>query len=320
MSRGAKYAILFFLTLSIVFVFAGQTFAGVVFELEIKDYAPARSFPMGGMGPGGMGANRPGSIQVQAIPSTSEPRILKTQVWAQGRDLKVATTDDKGQPASIMIFHGEKQEMVVLNPADQTYMVMDSDALESMAKRMNEMQSQMATQMQEALKNVPAEQRAAIEQMMKQRMPNQQAQATPEPAADIKKMDEKDTKNGFPCVKYVATRANKTTHEYWVTEWKNIKGSQEVTKVFEDMADFYQKMMGTLSKNRSMGGALQANQGNPFEHIKAFQGIPVMTKEFGQDNAVANESFLRSAKQQALAPDTFEPPAGYKRQPMFGVP
>ena len=318
MSSGAKYSILYVLISGIVVTFAGRLSAGVVFEIEMKDHTPMSSSPMGSVGPGGMGANRPDGIQVQANTSSpaSASRIFKTQISAQGRDIKLATTDEKGQPNNIMIFHGQKQEMLVLNPKDQTYMVMDSNTIEAMAKRMN----QMEMQMQEALKHVPEDQRAMVEKMMKQHIPNQSSQTTPEPPLDIKKMDEKDTKNGFPCVRYVAKRADKTIDEYWVTEWKNIQGGDEITKGFEDMAGFYQKMMDTFSKNSRMGGPLLANKGNPFEHIKDFKGVPVVTKTFSQDNTLATESTLRSAKQQTLAPDTFEPPAGYKQRDMLAAP
>ena len=56
---------------------------------------------------------------------------------------------------------------------------------------------------------------------------------------------------------------------------------------------------------------------NPYQHMAEIDGFPVVTREFGDDGSLEDESTLRSSQRRTLDPDAFEPPAGYKRRSMF---
>ena len=257
--------------------------AGVVYEIEVTDH----------------GQSPPKSESIEAA---VEGRHLKMGIASRGRGAQ-------GE----MIFRGDRREMVVVDHENQTYTVVDEAAIGQLAGQVN----QAMDQMQEALKNVPEDKRAMIEQMMKQKMPG--AQAAPErPRSELRKTSERADKNGYPCVKYEVLRGGRKVRELWVTDWSNVEGGSDVVGAFEDMADFFREMLDAIPQ-MGAGGPGPGFEDPAFEHMKEIGGFPVVTREFDDDGSLEGETALRSARRQTLDPDAFEPPSGYKRQEMFGA-
>ena len=253
---------------------------GVVYEIEVKDHEQ-------------------GVPKSESIQAAVEGRHLKMGIASGGKG-------EKGE----MIFRGDRREMVVVDHKKKTYTVFD----EATAKQIAGQVSQAEAMMAEALKNVPEDKRAMVEQMMKQKMPHGQTAPPQRSKSELKKTGEKATHNGYPCVKYEVLRDGRKIRELWVTDWSNVEGGAEVVDVFEDMADFFQEMLDSLP---SFAGS--RDMADPaFEHMKEIGGFPVVTKEFADDGSLEGETTLRSARRQTLDPDAFEPPSGYKRQEMFG--
>ncbi len=256
---------------------ASSATAGVVYEIEVKDH------------------------------EQSPPKTESIEAAVEGRNLKMGIASGKTGGEGEMIYRGEKREMVVVDHERESYMVMDEGSIKQVAGQV----SGAMAQMQEALKNVPEDKRAMVEQMMKQRMPTE---APKRPAAELRKTGERGEKSGYPCVKYEVHRGGTKVRELWVTDWDNIEGGKDVVGAFEDMADFFREMLDALpdmGQGSGMGD-------NAFEHMKEIGGFPVVTREFDDDGSLEGESTLRSARRQTIDPDAFEPPAGYKRQEMFG--
>ncbi len=247
----------------------------------------------------------------------SPPKTESIEMAAEGRHLKmgIPSNSESGTKDGFAVFKGgDDPKMVIVDNERQSYYVMDRTQAQAIAGQVNSAMSQM----QEALKNIPEDKRAMVEQMMKQRMP-QQEQAPEQPKSTLRKTGEKATHSGFPCVKYEVLNDGRKVRELWVTDWKNIEGSDGVADTFEEMASFFRELMDSVS---SLAGA--AGGGLPggtnldfFEHMKDLGGFPVVTREFGDDGSLEGESTLRSARRQTIDPDAFEPPSGYKRQEMF---
>ncbi len=258
--------------------------AGVVFEIEVKDH------------------------------EQSPPKLEETHAMAEGRNLKIDIAPGEGGSGGAAIFRGERREMVVVDDDEQAYYVIDQEAMRAIAGQVNQAMSQV----QEALKNVPEDQRAMFEKMMKERMPKQPA-APQRPATELRKTGERETHGGYPCVKYEVLREGRKIREMWVTDWGNIEGGEEAADAFEEMADFFQELMGSIAEAAGGAGGFPGPLGgeNVFEHMKELGGFPVVTREFEDDGSLESEATLRSARRQRLDPDAFEPPSGYKRRQMF---
>lgn len=259
-------------------------FAGVVYEIDVTDH------------------------------EQSPPKTESIEMAAEGRHLKMGIGGGSNDRKGDMIFRGDRREMVVVDHDDKTYVVMDEEAIQGVAGQVNSAMGQM----QEALKDVPADKRAMIEQMMKQKMPGQAAQAPKRPTSELKKTGERATHNGYPCVKYEVLHNGRKLRELWVTDWSNLEGSSDVSATFGDMADFFREMMDSFSSLGGGAGPMSFGGGDTFfEHMKDLGGFPVVTKEFDEDGSLEGEATLRSARRQTLDPDAFEPPSGYKRRQMF---
>lgn len=255
-------------------------YAGVVYEIEVKDH------------------------------EQSPPKTESIEAAVEGRHLKMGIASQGEGKQGEMIFRGDRREMVVVDHDNQTYHSFDEEMMKSLAGQLSEADRMM----QEALKNVPADQRAMIEQMMKKKMPAGAQLPKTRPETELKKTGERGDQNGYPCVKYEVTRDGRKLREIWVTDWSNVEGGSDVVGAFNDMADFFHELMDSMPQ---MGGGGPVD-GNVFEHMKELGGFPVVTKEFGDDGSLKGETTLHSAKRQDIDPDAFEPPSGYKRQEMFG--
>lgn len=267
----------FLAVLGLLAVVSVPVAAGVVYEIEVTDH--------------------------EQSPPTSET----IQAAVEGGHLKMGMASGRQGRRGEMIFRGDRREMVVVDHEDRSYHVMDEETLGQIADQVNS----AMTQMQEALKNVPEDQRAMVEQMMKQRMP---AETPKRPETELRKTGERGDKNGYPCVKYEVLRGGQKLRELWVTDWSNVEGGKDVVDTFEDMADFFREMLDSMPEF----GQGSAVEGSPFEHMKELGGFPVVTREFDDDGSLEGESALRSAKRQAIDPAAFEPPSGYTRREMFG--
>jgi len=163
------------------------------------------------------------------------------------------------QEDSEMIFRGERREMIVVDHDDKSYMVIDEAMIDSISEQLSGYEAQM----REALKDVPPEQRAMVEQMMKGRMPAP-AKAPARPKTELRNTGERDTKNGYPSVKYEATVDGRKTQEFWVTDWDNVEGGNDAVEAFQAMTDFLIQMrdsMPTFGVDEGAGD-------NPFEHMQ----------------------------------------------------
>ena len=209
-----------------------------------------------------------------------------------------------------VVFRRGDRQMLVIDHAEKSYMVMDAATMKRVGGQMSEMQKQM----QARLKDLPPEQRAMVEKMMKQRMPAAAAQPKP-PELDVRKTGEKAKKAGYPCVRYDVFRDGDKTLEMWVTDWDNVEGSAAMRDVFLDMSKFYSEMMAPLAKMAGPGGSGMASGHAPLQVFAELDGFPVVTRSFA-GGELENESVLQSARRAELDPAEFEPPAGYKRRSM----
>jgi len=241
---------------------------------------------------------------------TSPPQTQSSQVTSDGRTLAMGIMRGRTSTEGGMIYRGGRREMVVVNHRDQSYMVLDKQTMQQLTGQLN----QAMGQMQDAMKNVPENQRAMMDQMMKDRIPAQQA---PKRSPDqVRRTNDRNTVYGYPAVRYEIWRDDRKIRELWVTDWRNIEGGQEVAALFAEMGGFMEEMTSSLPGGG--GGPAKGLEDSIFTVMSQVDGFPVGVRDYRPDGTIERESALRSAKSERLGPDAFEPPAGYRRQEMFG--
>ncbi len=271
---------LFIFALATTFLIALPAGAGVVFEIETTDH------------------------------QQSPPKTQASEGYVEGKNLKMEIAAGRHNDKGDMIYRGDRREMVVVDHSEKSYIVMNEQAVQQMADQVSSAMSQV----EEALKNVPADQRAMMEKMLKDRMPPGTTDTPSRPKSELRKTNERAEKNGYPCVKYEVFRESRKLRELWVTDWSNVEGGEEAVDAFEGMAEFFEKLLDSIPDFGQKDG--DTFDGGVFEHMRELDGFPVVTREFGEDGSLTDETVLRSATRRALDPDDFEPPAGYKRRSM----
>ena len=98
---------------------------------------------------------------------SGEPVEETINASVDGDNLKMVMGGTADGNADEMIFRGGVPEMIMVDHKEKRYYVMDESTIREMGNQMSDIERQM----QEALKDVPPEQRPMIEQMMKSRMP-----------------------------------------------------------------------------------------------------------------------------------------------------
>lgn len=241
----------------------------------------------------------------------------ETRMSIEGKNVIVDMNKGKGgaqgEPDQF-IFLGEPGEMIVIDHADKSYILMNKDSLKAMGAMMGAASGggggdagAMEAMIQEALKSVPEEQRAEIEKMMREQMGaasgGAKKQASP---VEYRKTKEREKQQGFPSVKYVATQDGAVIREMWVTDWDNIAGGDEARDAFKAMATFWQEAFGDMA---------QMTGENPIELFEKVDGFPVITREM-TDGKVDSESVLKSAEEANIDAAAFKPPEGYALRKM----
>jgi hypothetical protein len=257
---------------TILILLSTPVFAGVVFEFELVDVSdPA-----------------------------AEPDRINTSV--EGERIRMDVKGPRGANAD-MIFIGDRHEMLAVDHDSQTYVLIDDATIDQISSQL----SQLEAQMQEMLKDVPPEQRAAVEQMMKQQMPST---GGTEPVTEIRSTGESGEKNGYAAREFELYRDGRREKSFWVTDWDNIEGGRDAARAFQGMADFIQGLqdaMPDFAKSPAVGT-------NAYEHLEELGGFPVVTIDYSPDGNVIGESHLKGSKVASLNAAEFEAPAGYARK------
>ena len=218
----------------------------------------------------------------------------------------VADTETRGEPE--LIYRGSEERMLIVDHERKSFMSIDLVTMQQLADRMAEMQAKM----EQALSQLPPEQRQAAEQMMKQQLPAGVSDADGTPV-DLKvvALEGKQEKQGKSCKGYDVKINGELQSRIWATDWKNVGIGPQDFSAFVEMAEFFQKLM------QSMPAMASENTTELFSGLNEIDGFPVLVEGF--TNGVADSQTVFGEPQvEKLDAATFKPPAGYKEQSMDG--
>jgi hypothetical protein len=228
-----------------------------------------------------------------------------TQLTVAGNDLKIHT---ESESEVTMIYRGTSDEIIIVDHAQETYMTLDRETLEGLAGMM----SDAMRQMEAALANVPAEQRAMIEEMMQGQM-SALGGGEPKSVREISNTGDSGKVGGVSCSWKEITRDGELDLKVCVSDWEAIDKGEDLLAAFRDMEAFYSSMLDTLS---SAGGPMAAmtegfEQGFMSEMVLA-DGFPLMTEDYEDGEITRSSRYLGSQSVEVSAED-FAAPSGYRR-------
>jgi len=226
--------------------------------------------------------------------STTGAKIETRQIQIERNRMRVEVTDPNGSPQTI-IFDGAKQVLWIIDPAKKSYIEMTKADADALAGQM----SAATTQMQEMMKNMPPDQRAQMEAMMRGRgMPA--APAAPS-KTEYRKVGA-DRVGKWACDKYDGALNNQKTTEVCTVAPSALGLAAADFEVSKQMSEFFGKLVPQGADNMfKIGGA------EPTE----FSGIPVRRiSSVGQAQTVTE---VTDVARQTFPESTFAVPAGFQK-------
>ena len=243
-------------------------------------------------------------IEVEDVASGGEVEV--TEMKVDGNRMR---TDSGGKNSMTMIFLGATDEMYIVDHKDKSYIVMDRETLERLANQM----SAAMKQMEEAMKNVPPEQREMMERMMKGKMKGMPS-STPRSEPVVKSLGKSDSVNGVGCDWKEVSRDDVVELKTCVSNWTAIQGGDELRQISLEMKDFASALVDAMG-SVGFGGTIAES---PMTAMEMAGGFPLITENFNK-GSLSRRSRFQSAEAVAIPDDQFMPPSGYKKKDMGGM-
>jgi len=208
--------------------------------------------------------------------------------------------------ASTVIFRDEAVH--ILNAKEKSYFVIDRETVDRMANTMNDAMAKM----QEQLAKMPPEQRAMMENMMKQR--GMQAAPAPAKAAtyEVAATGASESVAGYSCKVMNVTRDGVLTQQLCVVPYSALPGKDEFQSLIKQMTALTEKM---AERTKQFAGDRNSNPTNMESSLAGkINGVPFISRRYRDGVLQPEETIVKSWKSQSIDAAQFEIPAGYAKK------
>jgi hypothetical protein len=187
--------------------------------------------------------------------------------------LRVNINGESQQNSVFFLTDNGRSRMVMLDRGTNEYREMDQQTLNQVSQQLTGAMAQLQTQLQ----NLPPEQRARIEQMMKGRGPAPGG-AAPAPKTTYTAKGSGSV-NGFPCTKYEGTRGAEKVADVCAAKPEDLRFTAADFQVFDQMRQFTSSLTSGLANSPFAGAQFTglADQG--------FDGFPIQRTSFSGGQA-----------------------------------
>ncbi len=204
----------------------------------------------------------------------------------------------ENETGDVVIYRMDQRVFWILNNQNKTYMEITEQDLKKMAGTMNEAMQNM----QEAMKDLPPEQRAMMEEMMKGNLPAEKTRTTYKKVSSGEKVGEWTTD------KYIAMNETDVVEEVWTAQPEALglkkedfaglyKMSELFSQYFKD-TDFYHPI-------------ILEDQAQPGD----YSGLPLRIITYSRGMKM-HQTEVKEIKRQNFQASLFDLPAGYSKQEM----
>ena len=229
-----------------------------------------------------------------ATTTTSQSQIEKTRMRSE-----ITTPTGRKQ---VVLFDGAAQVLRIIDDEAKTY----SEMSKADAERMRSQFDGAMAQMQDQMKNLPPEQRARMEAMMKARGAGIGAAGAP---PSYKKIGT-DKVGKWPCDKYEGTRNGEKVSEVCTAGPAALGFAAGDFDVTRQLGEFFSSMT-------AQGGEGLFALGSTAQNPNAFSGLPVRVVTF-RGGATGVVSEVTDASRQNFPDTLFQVPAGYQKREFGG--
>lgn len=243
---------------------------------------------------GGVAAAAEGVQLVQR--TTTADTTLTSQVQIAQDKMRAEIVDPTSGLKQAVIFDAGRQVIIVINPERRTYMEVTKAQIDQIGTQMQGMMAQMEA----AMANMPPEQRAQIEAMMRGR-----GMSVPQaPTLEYRKTGT-DRVGQWACDTYEATENGQKVMDLCTVEPSALGLTAADAETMRQLAEFFTKLVPQ--------GASMLDVGSP---ERGFTGVPVRTTTTAGGDQVTTE--LAEVSRQNFDDSIFEVPAGFQKQEFMG--
>jgi hypothetical protein len=241
-----------------------------------------------------------GLLVVQRVTTNGTARTTEIQIEVNRMRAEV---DEAGQGLRVVVFDATEQVMRLIDPARKSYTEMTKADVDRMGSQLSDMQAKMEAMFQ----NMPPEQRAKMEAMMKGRgMPPGAGMGQ---AVRMQYRKTGTSKVGkWACDTYEGQMSGKKVSEICAVSPQTLGFREADFAVTAQLAEFFRGLM-------PQGADAIFQAGRPEQ--QGYSGIPVRQVTTAGGREVVSD--LVEVKRQSFADAIFAVPAGYKKDSMpFG--
>ncbi len=252
----------------------------------------------------------PGWVFQMTTTELATGAVSESQMMVVGNNIKITVAAATGAPEGDMSFLGdvgEIGELIYNNDEDRTYYRINQQLMDDLKAQMGDMEAQM----REALAGIPEAQRRAIMERAggMPGMPGM-AQVTP-PEIELRSTGERDTKAGYPCVRYELVVDGRVSQHMWMTEWSNVEGAGALGQAFGRFGDFTKAMIESLP----FGGMMGDPTGWMARDFR--ERVAIVTIDLSEAGEPISETVLTDVSRREVALSEFGPKEGYREERMM---
>ena len=231
-------------------------------------------------------------LEQQAKDMTTGELIRMTTYVEPGR-LRMEV--ESASSSTITIFRADRQVVWMIDSREGTYQEMTQADVERMAEQLTALRKQQ----EEMLKGLPPEQRAIVEEMLKQQVGEGKRVEISVRAVG------RESVGNFSTTKYEILADGERTAELWAAPLAQLNLGPDEHDIFAQFARFFEKLSQTA--------AAEAGRTDlSVRYADVIEGFPVKILSYDEGELVSEQVVVR-VQRQAVAGDKFELPAGLRK-------
>lgn len=241
-----------------------------------------------------------GVVLEQQAKDVNTGEVTRIVMYVELGRLRIETQE--AERTTIVIFRADRYLIWTIQPAEKAYYEMTQADVDRMAQQLAGMQKQQ----EEMLKQLPPEQRALAEQMMKQQRGGGQLANI-----SVKRLGS-ETLGKFTTSKYEVLENGERSSEVWAAPLEQLNLQAAEYETFLQFGRFFEKLTQAAVNPDT---AAVAFSGRWWESI---QGFPAKVVSYSEGEATDEQQLVR-AERQTFGNDKFELPPGLRKQQMPGM-
>lgn len=219
------------------------------------------------------------------------------KLWFENGRFRVDSIEN-GSLTTTVIFRNHT--MYAIDHGEKSYTVVDKAAMDRMATQLAGMRKEMEAQMTD----MPPEQRAMVEKMMKdQGMPG--AKSAPQSKRSVKSTGRSASVAGRACRVWEVAQDGVKREELCVVAPASLPSGPELINAMREMTQMSRGFLETLGGGDAMDDA--------WSDLEQINGIPILTRNF-EDGKAVDETRLTGVREESIGTAAFEVPKGFRQE------